>query len=234
MASSESANNKIIRARECRTDPWHGKYHHCIRMYLMEATALKSSDHSGIDRRISVRRDWGRKFTRNPGSWNVSWHASEITDQDLANLHTVYDFLAPYRDHNKFMTSGDWLYIYTNDQSLIDAVCDLGISPRPVKITECALQGEPGTVCLKNPQNQYRSYFRYRKLTPSIAQSLRSYLGNQESIRMSPSLRDWVDRSSWDSIQDHLFFDHNDHGVINMLALIVPNIHKENTTYRRR
>jgi hypothetical protein len=224
MASYKSADKKITHATEYRTDPWYGKYHHCVRINLIESTVLKSSSHLAIDRKISARREWGRKFTRNPGSWNASWKPAEITDQDVDNLHIMYDFLEPHRDHNRIMTSGDWLYIYTNDQDLIDTVCDLEIFAQPVKVTACELRGESGTVCLKTPQHRYRSYFRYRKLSPPIAQSLRNYLDNQESIRMSPSLRHWVSKSRWDSIQDHLFFDHDDLGVANMLSLIAPGI----------
>jgi hypothetical protein len=224
MASSKSTDKKVIHATEYRTDPWHGKYHCCVRVYLPAASALKSTSHRDIDLRIATRREWSRKFTKNPGSWHIDWDPVDITDLDVKNLHDMHDFLLDYRDQNKIMISMDWMYIYTNDQTMIDAVCVLDFFSKPVKVTSCKLQGESGTVCLKTPRHQYRSYFRYRKLSQPIAQSLRSYLSNQESIRMSPSLQHWVSKSRWDSVEDYLFFDHDDLSITNMLALIAPGI----------
>ena len=223
-SGSTNSNNALIRVQEYRTDPWYGKYYYCVRVYLPEALALKSTSHSGIDHRITTRREWGRKFTKNPGFWHTEWNSVEITDQDVKNLHAMYDFLLDRRDQNKIMISMDWMYIYTNDHAMIDAVCDLDFLSKPVKIIRCELQGESGTICLKNPRHQYRSYLRYRKLSQSIAESLRNYLGNQESIRMSPSLKNWVTGSRWDIVQDHLFFDHDDLSITSMLALISPGI----------
>lgn len=221
----------ILYQQEQRTTPWHGEYLTSVRFYLHEAGCLRPADHEGIDRRIKLRRNWGRRHRTTPGSWARSWEAITITDQDAANLHHMLDFLYRHRGHHYVMISQDWLYIYTNDQGMIDEICDLpyvNSSGKPIRITRCELSGYPGAVYLQESQYQYRTYLRGRRLGGRTARSMREYLHAQDNIRMSPSLRDWG--NYWHADQDycfvysHYFFDHSDERITQMLGLISPDI----------
>jgi hypothetical protein len=233
MGSSELIDqaSDILYQQEQRTTPWHGEYLTSVRFYLHEAGCLRPGDHRGVDRRIKLRRDWGRRHLTAPGSWARSWEPITITDQDAANLHHMLDFLGQHRGHHQVMISQDWLYIYTNDQGMVDEICDLSYinsSGRPIRITHCDLCGDPGAVYLQESRYQYRTYLRGRRLEGRIARSMREYLHSQDSIRMSPSLKDWG--NYWQADQDycymysHYFFDHSDARTVQMLGLISPDI----------
>ena len=234
MESSELIDkiSDILQQREQRTTPWYGEYLTSVRFYLHEAGCLRPGDHAGVDRRIKMRREWGRRQRTTPGSWwAMSWEPITITDQDAANLHHMLDFLDQHRGHHQVMIAQDWLYVYTNDPGMIDEICDLpyvNSSGKIIRITHCDLRGDPGSVYLRDSRHQYRTYLRGRKLEGRTARSLREYLHAQDSIRMSPSLREWG--RFWQADQDycfvysHYFFDHSDTRITQMLGLISPNI----------
>lgn len=221
----------IQHCRERRTDPWYGEYFTCLRFYLHEAGCLRPGDHKGLDLRIKMRREWGRRHRSNAGSWATAWEPIIITDQQAARLHHMLEFLDQRRDLHRRTISNDWIYVYTNQHSMIQDICDIDYvkrSDHAMKITQCELQGEPGSICLQQSQHRYRTYLRERQLEYHTALSLKRYLHAQTDIRMSPSLRNWGDY--WTANQGHyftynqLFFDHSDPGTAQMLCLIVPDI----------
>jgi hypothetical protein len=61
-------------------------------------------------------------------------------------------------------------------------------------------------------------------LTPSQKDSMFNFLGNQEKIRVSPSLKFAMSNQHITRTMDYFFIDHDDDSVLIMLSLIVPNI----------
>lgn len=221
----------IQHCRERRTDPWYGEYFTCVRFYLHEAGCLRSGDHGGVDLRVKMRREWGRRYRKNLGSWAAAWEPILITDRQVAQLHHMLDFLDQRRDLHRRMLTNDWIYVYTNQPGMIQEICDIDYvkqAGKPIKITQCELQGEPGSICLQQSQYRYRTYLRERQIDGKTARSLRQYLHAQTDIRLSPSLRDWG--RYWGADQDFCFtynqhfFDHSDPSTAQMLCLFVPDI----------
>lgn len=214
-----------------RPDLWHGKYDHCIRVWLHEAPCLRdiTKDRERIRTQIQRRRDWGRRLVatmggKQPGSWR--WDSLNVTDVDENNIMSMLDFLlaakADYRKH----ILGDWMYFYSNDAAFIDSIEALPfLEHRKMQRSRIELSGTPGTVVLQESPYQYRSYFRgYMKLSDRQIDALQRYLAQQEDIRMSPALATWVQGSRTHYIGDYFFIDHNDMGTITMLSLMVQGI----------
>jgi hypothetical protein len=158
-----------------------------------------------------------------PGSW--FWKPLDVTDQDLSNLHLMCDFFLKEQRTHKLMISGNWIYIYTQDPSLLDDIVALGfLDTREMLRTRVRLIGAPDTVVQKNPRYLKRSFLRNMGLTPSQKDSMFNFLGNQEKIRVSPSLKFAMSNQHITRSQDYFFIDHDDDAVLVMLSLIVPNI----------
>lgn len=163
------------------------------------------------------------RFTQQPGSW--AWAPLEISDKDVENLHLMCDWLLSDTRERKMVASGSWCYIYTNDDSLLD---DLSMLPwldrSSMKITQVMLHGRPDCVVHKRPKHQLRSYLRGMKFDANKREIFARMLGQQEDIRLSPSLEQWVSSPKWIRTQDHYFIDHDGDGIITMLCLIEPRI----------
>ena len=209
-----------------RTSLWYGKFDHCLMFHLDEASALRSLNHAHIDRILEIRAGWGRRMitTNYGGSWRGDWVTLAITDQTRKNLHDMCDFFQQEKSEHKIMITGNYVHVYTNDLDLLQRISALSFLSLD-NMTLCSLDtvGEPGTVYLKQARHQNRSYFRYIKQEPEQADHLRKFLAVQENIRISPSLKDWMKRDSG-TLSEHFFIDHDDNGVLIMLALLNPRI----------
>ena len=114
------------------------------------------------------------------------------------------------------------LYVYTNDQNLIGRMERTGVG-RLVETTQAQIAGKPGTLILKNPRYRYRTYLRELRLEPHVADSVQNFLSNQQSVRLSPSLKWWIDQGYYRALS-YYFIDHDDPGVLTMLSMIDPRL----------
>lgn len=207
-----------------RAGLYYQRWRYCIRGFQPEFFCLRAMDHGRIDRVVSARRDWGRRMaSRQPGSWY--WEAMEITEQDVMNLHRMCDFLQADARERKLVISGSWFYIYSNDLSLIADISHLPwLDQDKMRVTEVHLQGQPGTIELRRPNHQLRSYFRCILLDDRRRDNLTRLLAQQPDIRLSPSLEYWVSQNRWHRTYDYHFIDHNDASICTLLALAEPRL----------
>lgn len=201
---------------------YYGQYRWCLRGYQPEFHCLRQLDHTRIDRIMRARKEWGRQIhTRQPGSWY--WSQLEITDADVANLHSMCDFLLDDDRERKLVISGSWFYFYANDLSFLHAVMALPwLDQDRLKCTEVELHGQPNAVIRQQARHRMRSYLRSMILDERKRTTLVNILGQQEHIRLSPSLQYWVDHPRWNRVLDYHFIDHDDSGMITLLSLIEP------------
>lgn len=213
-------NVKILQRSDC----WFQKYDHCLRFVINEASCMRGLNHAAIDKMINLRRSIGGSKLNPPqlGSWYNKWQRSDATDQDVTNLHFLCDFFQNDQRDFKLTISRDNVYVYTTDPSLVQDICNLHIV-NDLSLTKIQLTGTPGTVILRNPQHQYRSYFRSISLKDPLASSVKNFLQAQEDIQLSPSLQKWT-KDSWKFTMDYYFIDHNEHSTINMLRLFHPKL----------
>ena len=173
---------------------------------------------------MRARREWGRQIhQRQPGSWY--WSQLEITDEDVANLHRMCDFLLGDDRERKLVIAGSWFYFYTNDQSFVRAVMGLPwIDQDRLQWTEVELHGQPNAVIRQSNPYGLRTYFRSMILDERKRTTLATILRQQQDIRLSPSLQQWVEHPRWNRTLDYHFIDHDDSGIITLLGLIEPGL----------
>ena len=173
---------------------------------------------------MRARREWGRKIhQRQPGSWY--WSQLEITDADVANLHSMCDFLLDDDRERKLVIAGSWFYFYTNDFSFLQAVAALPwLDQDRLQCTQIELHGQPHAVVRQQPRHRMRTYFRSMILDEPKRDTLARILRQQQDIRLSPSLQQWVDHPRWSRTLDYHFIDHDDSGIITLLGLVEPRL----------
>ena len=174
-----------------------------------------------MDRVLRRRREWGRKMAQQPGSW--LWSRLEMTEDDIKNLHVALDWILDQKDSIKLTVSGDWLHVYAQQQSLAEQVPALpGV--KKSQIARVDLLGDPGAVNLQQSLYQTRTYFRWTSVTLAQKQNLRNMLRAQTDIRMSPGLDWWLGDNKNLHLYDHHFIDHNDSGVVTLIALVLGRV----------
>ena len=208
-----------------RTHLWFGKYDHCVRFSMPEASVLRYLSHKKIERIIGLRREWGKRMMTNaqPGSWLRAWAKVEITDQHVDDLHTMCDFLSADTRDRKMVISSDVVHIYTTDATLVQDIMAMPYVVDP-QHTRAVAGGSPDVLQRKNVRHAFRSYFRQQIVTPEQKTSLATFLAAQDGVRLSPTLK-WVlgqDTSKSQRFFEYYFVDHDDSGVITMLGLILP------------
>lgn len=221
-----------------RADLWYGKYRYSLRLKLTEANCLRSYDSKQIAKTLDMRRRWGRRmmdtqgiFAPAPGSWR--WQELEITAEDEDNLYRMRDVLVdqtqPYHKH----IVGDWMYIYTNDSAMLDQIQSLEfLDPAMMERREIEQQGTPGKIYLKNPQYQYRTYFRCVSIDHAYRKRLQDWLAAQQDIKLSPSLSRWC---TWDVryLESYYFFDHDSKTILSMLGMIMPEVVRKTLEFEK-
>ena len=207
--------------RKKRNTLFFGIYEFCATVQMPEAFVLRHKDHATMDKILQYRRDWGRKMSQQPGSW--LWSRLEITDDEIQNLHSVLDWILAQGDRVKIMVSSHWLHVYTNEQKLAEQIT---ASPqvRDPQICQVQLIGDPDAVNLKKSDYTSRTYLRWSAITLAQKQNLRTLLRNQTDIRISPGLDLWLYSDHNLHLYDHHFIDHNDSGVLTLLALALGRV----------
>lgn len=195
---------------------------------MPEAHSLRHYSHDAIDHSIEIRRKWSKKINFG-GSWSGvgAWNLINVTDEDISDLHDLLDFFLQDSRDKKTVFSTHYLYFYTNDLDLLQDLSDRISSTNSGKVIESYrvdLVGQPGSVGLKDPKHQYRTYFKHRQLSEKQAVTIKRFLDSQTEIKLSPTLRSWTNTQNWFYSSANYFFDHDDMGVVYMLALINPDI----------
>jgi hypothetical protein len=135
------------------------------------------------------------------------------------------DWLLADKRERRMTIAGSWFYVYTNDQTLVDDLAALPwLDQDRMLFTQINLVGRPGTVRLQQASYQQRTYFRSLILDQRLRETLRNLLKNQEDIRISPGLSQWMKHPKWSRTFDYHFIDHNGQGILTMLALLSPRL----------
>jgi hypothetical protein len=192
----------------------------CIKYHLREAYMLRRPDPAYITQLIESRRLWQQRINYG-GSWRRP--ESQIDPTVSQDLYTWCDFLASNITPKKITYNGNFMYIYCNDP---DLVLNLKSMPGTVlQISQVQNPGDSNTIYLKNPQHQYRSYFRAYQCSSEQKQNITQFLQAQQSeIKLSPSLDRWINSHKNLMALDYYFIDHDSTAVLTFLSLINPKI----------
>ena len=204
-------------------------YQYSISFHLDEVSCLRELNHQYIDIIIARRRQWReislQRWTNAVQSNKniITRRAKDITDENVANLHTLADVLLRSRVDFKLVTSVSTAWVYTNDLHLLENLTDLEFLMQKT-YSESVVDRPKNTIKLKNPKHKYRSYLKCVKLTDEEKTHLCNFFANQQGhARISPALLKWMSER-WHRTQDYFFIDHNDESWLVMLSLIKPSM----------
>jgi hypothetical protein len=208
---------------------FYDQFEYCVGFHLAEASALRELDHARIDDLIERRKQW-REIAQQrwikgqrPHSTIMSRRWRDITDQTLADLHSLAGVLLTTPVVFKLVVSMNQGYVYANDLTLIDQL-DRMPELSLKTYARAKIIRPKNTIQLKNPAHVYRTYFKMIKLTGQQKQVLVNFLQNQQAhARPSPALRTWM-QEPFNRVQDYFFVDHDTPSWLSMLSLVYPGI----------
>ena len=210
---------------------FYDRFQYCISFNLAELSCLRDQelDRARIGHMLDRRKQWrevaaqrwntlGQKNNARPTRlWN------EITEEVEKNLYEFADILRNSGADFKLVVSANCGWVYTNSVELISQLKSMRILTGK-KYSKAVIDRPKNTIQLKNPQHQFRSYFKITKITNQQKDMLINFLTNQQSsIRISPALGEWT-ASAFYRTQDYFFVDHNEMSWLTMLALVHPGL----------
>ena len=204
---------------------FYDQFEYCIGFYLEEASCLRYLDHARIDDLIERRRQWQEIAQqrwvngRQKHGIILRRHWRPITETTESDLHAVAEQLLTTAYKFKLVVTVDQGYVYTSDLALIDILANMP-ELKQKSFTQALVTRVRDTVQLKNPQHQFRSYFKSIKLTLEQKDHLMDFLYNQrDHVRVSPALQRWIDQP-FNRTQDYFFVDHDTQSWLTMLSLV--------------
>lgn len=179
-------------------------------------------DQDKICKTLELRKQWRDQVRQRWPGMNTIMRSDNIHADDVNRVLLFADFLSKCSSDYKMVISVSYAWIYTNDLELIKKITEQHYLS-DFKLTQAEIVRPKNCVQLRNPQHQYRSYFRSCRLTTDQKQHLCRYFDNQQDLRLSSGLKDWLE-SHYGRSQDYYFVDHNHQHFVTMLTLIVPNL----------
>lgn len=228
---TSSSTRRLLNIQLVSKDrPFYDQYDYVLCVKMAEVSTLRYRSHVGIDQELDYRQSWrGNLGSRNfGGSWRS--HQRQITAEVREDCHALLDFFQAHDDY-KIWFSQDWAYIYSNDLDFLRRVETLPYVT-PVDLRRAVVDQERDTVLVKSSAYTRRSYLRSWKPTESEATALRRFLVQQEDLRLSPSLSDWVHHHKFQYLRENFFIDHHGKGIEVMLALILPRPVRKTVTIK--
>jgi hypothetical protein len=221
--------NKLKFAPVCKDRLFYDRYEYCMGFYLDEVSCLRQLDHTYIDDTMERRKQW-REITQQRWINGRQKHGvilrrtwRDITEKTVTDLHALAEQLLTTKVDYKLVVSINQGHIYTNDLDLIGQLSAMSELTNKT-YTQAQVSRPKNTIVLKNPQYQFRTYFKLMKLTVQQKDQLMDFLhGQQGHVRLSPGLGRWFD-SSFNRCQDYFFVDHNTESWLTMLSLVHPGI----------
>jgi len=209
---------------------FYDRFEYSIGFHLDEVSCLRELDHGYIDTMIERRRAWKevaqQRFAKSNNTFSnviMTRRTKAITNETVENLHSLADLLLTTDADFKLVVSANQAWVYTNDQTLVKILGDLDYVTHR-SYTRAVITRPKDTICLKNPQHQFRSYLRAVKLTDQQKNQLMAFLITQNDwIRISPALSGWL-VTPFNRTQDYFFVDYSSATWLTMLSLVHPGL----------
>jgi hypothetical protein len=176
-----------------------------------------------LDRRKQWREVAHQRWNGQKPNAQQSRLWNEITEEVEQNLYDFADILRNSGVDLKLVVSSNCGWVYTNSLELIGRLKPMRMLTGK-KYSEAVIDRPKNTILLKNPQHQFRSYFKITKITSDQKDMLINFLNNQRAgIRVSPALETWI-TGKFHRTQDYFFVDHDEMSWLTMLSLVHPGI----------
>ena len=203
---------------------FYDRFEYSIGFALDEVNCLRELSHDQIDtmieRRIAWREVAQQRWQKSNNTFGniLTRRRKEITEKTVEDLHALAEILLTATVDFKLVVTANHAHVYTNNVSLIDQLDQLECL-RYKNYTRAIIDRPKDTIRLKNPQHQYRSYFKVVKMTEEQKRNLKNFLDGQENIRISPALASWF-TVAFLRTGDYFFVDHDQMSWLTMLSLV--------------
>jgi hypothetical protein len=201
---------------------FYDHWQYCVHFRLPEVSALRDSlDRASIDELLDRRQHWRERVRQRWPHNNFVRGHDAITDLVRENLYNFAEFLTLTTEPYKMVINIDHCRIYSNSTNLLERVGRLPFVHSP-EYSKSQITRARNTIVLRNPQYQYRSYFKNVKLTSEEKIQINNFLSLQ-NIRVSPALQQWIN-SPFNRTQDYYFVDYHSELWLTMLSLVRPGL----------
>ena len=219
-------SNTCLQFRSVATDRlFYDRYLYSMSFCLPESAALRAKSRQGVSEILNHRREWRHSMIQ---CWGQPTSLFEISEDMENHLLQMYDFLESIDQDHKLVVELNHARIYTNDMAALTAADHLNFLTHK-EFSQATISRPRDTVILKNPQYQYRMYFRTQQITTDQRNTLRKFLlSRQDQIRLSPALTEFIN-NDWGNtcLWSHHFIDHNDPGFELMLSLVQSGVRRK-------
>ena len=217
---------------ESRSSLYYNAYEYAMTWQQDEIGCIRSLDQKKMQSHIRVRMEYEARRNSHYQRYGEKFE-SKFTTRCCDNLEGMRALLATETPPKKMVFFNNYLTVYTNNLGLHGRLmaCDWIES---VDLKRAELNLPPDTILLKNPQYQYRTYFRGRSLGKTQKSRLAAWITTQgDDVAASKSLQAFLDieinptRVYWwrnDATESYYYIEHNSLQYETMLSMICPGM----------
>jgi len=217
---------------ESRSSLYYNAYEYAMTWQQDEVGCIRSLDETKMLSHIRMRMDYEQRRNSLYKPYGESFE-SKFTTRCRNNLEGMRALLATETKPKKIVFFHNFLTVYTNNLGLHGRLmaCDWIES---VDIKRAELNLPPDTILLKNPQYQYRTYFRGRSLGKTQKARLAAWVTTQgDDVAASKSLQAFLEietrptRVYWwrnDATESYYYIEHNSLQYETMLSMVCPGM----------
>jgi hypothetical protein len=217
---------------ESRSSLYYKAYEYAMTWQQDEVGCIRSLDQKKMLSHIRMRMDYEHSRNSLYKRYGENFN-SKFTTRCRDNLEGMRALLATETKPKKMVFFNNFLTVYTNNLGLHGRLmaCDW-IESVDIKREEINLP--PDTILLKNPQYQYRTYFRGRSLGKTQKARLAAWVTTQGAdIAASKSLQAFLELDNktnrvlrWrnDVAESYYYIEHNSLQYETMLSMICPGM----------
>lgn len=145
----------------------------------------------------------------------------------VQNLHAMCDVLTNTQHQYKLIIESGLVRVYTNNYQLFNDITQAVPALYSVNYTQAVIDRPRNSIKLKESTYTNRTYLRSARISDQQKRSISQFLKNQDTIKLSPGLKNWTLYSEWrPGTESYYFVDHNDTAWMTMLSLIYPGLIK--------
>lgn len=198
-----------------RSSLYFGQYEFGAHFHIPNVNLIRTFNEQHMRETVQHRTVWG--------TWR-NWQSSACpTETQLQSLANMIEPLMSFREHSKLMFYSHWLYVYTNDQSVLSWFC---ANPQVQHATlyRAEVTQPTDVVFLREPRHPWRSYFRPGWLQPEQHRALlRFVVQRPDNFYITPGLLKRLESAQHRLyLHDHLFVEHSTMQDLTMLGLVLP------------
>ena len=217
---------------ESRSSLYYNAYEYAMTWRQDEIGCIRSLDQNKMQSHICVRMEYEASRNSHYQRYGEKF-ISKFTTRCRDNLEGMRALLAAETHPKKMVFFNNFLTVYTNNLGLHGRLmtCDWIES---VDLKRAELNLPPDTILLKNPQYQYRTYFRGRSLAKTQKARLAQWVTTQgNDITASKSLQAFLNIEIspkqmyyWrgDATESYYYIEHNSLQYETMLSMICPGM----------